>query len=72
MFVKSVSCVVFEIEQQACPECENGEGLAGVDTVLQAAPFVECWRCDGHGLVEVYDDFEPKIKVLDHNRKGEI
>ena len=48
---------------QACPECENGEGLEGVGAVLQRASFVDCWRCDGHGLVEPYDELEPKILV---------
>ena len=47
--------------RQACPECENGEGLNGVAAVVRVAPFVKCWRCDGHGLVEIYDDLAPKI-----------
>ena len=55
--------------RQACSECRNGEGLEGVSTVIRMAPFVECWRCDGHGLVEVYDDLKPKIKVLNHEQR---
>ncbi len=50
--------------RQACPECENGEGLVGVDTVVRVGSTVECWRCDDHGLVEPYDATEPTIKVL--------
>ena len=49
--------------RQACPECANGEGLGGVSAVVCVAPFVECWRCDGHGLVEPYDALVPKIVV---------
>lgn len=52
--------------RQACPECEYGEGLAGVAEVFPAQgafPVVECWRCDGHGLVEPFDDLEPTILV---------
>ncbi|KKL54385.1 hypothetical protein LCGC14_2265900 [marine sediment metagenome] len=48
---------------QACPDCENGEGLQAVAAVIVMAPFVDCWRCNGHGLVEPYDDSEPKILV---------
>ena len=54
--------------QQSCPECENGRGLVGVSEVLRVAPAVECWRCDGHGLVEPYDDDNPLIIVHDAPR----
>lgn len=49
--------------RQACPECENGESLAGVATVIRMAPFAECWRCDGYGLVEPYNDSKSRIVV---------
>ena len=57
--------------RQACPECENGEGLAGVAKVIHKAPAVECWRCDGHGLVEPYDDDTPNIIVGDGERRND-
>ena len=56
--------------RQACSECRNGEGLEGVGAVIRKAPFVECWRCDGHGLVEVYDDLEPKIVIHGEEADG--
>ena len=59
--------------RQACPEC--GEGFAGVAEVFpvaspRVAPIVECWRCDGHGLVEPYDDLEPKIVIHGEETDG--
>ena len=57
--------------RQACPECEYGEGLAGVAEVFPGqALVVECWRCDGLGLVEPYDDLEPKIVVHGEKTDG--
>ena len=56
--------------QQACPECKNGEGLEGVGAVIVKAPFVECWRCDGHGLVEPFDTLESKIVVHNGETSG--
>ena len=54
--------------RQACPECKRGEGLSGVAEVFPEQGIyliVECWRCDGFGLVVPYDDLEPKIVI--HN-----
>jgi len=56
--------------RQACPECENGEGLAGVGAVIHKAPAVECWRCDNHGLVEPFDRDEPNIVVREASQGG--
>ena len=64
-----VHLIMSEGLRQACPECKNGEGLEGVGAVIRVAPFAECWRCDGHGLVKPYNGLEPKIKVLDHEQR---
>lgn len=50
------NCWCHPEKRQSCPECENGEGLDGVGAVIKVAPAVACWRCDGHGLVEPYED----------------
>ena len=65
----NANCWCKPLVRQACPECEHGEGLEGVEAVIQKARAVECWRCDDHGLVEPYDDDMPNIIV--HRGDGE-
>ena len=58
---RAAKCWCKPVLRQACPECKNGEELAGVEAVIRVAHPIKCWRCDNHGLVEPYDDGVPTI-----------
>ncbi len=57
---------MFERIRQACPECDvlpaPLEGVAVVTIRSGVAPS-DCWRCDGFGFVDPYNDDEPTVVV---------
>ncbi len=59
-----------EVKRQACPECDALpaplEGVAVVTIRSGVAPS-DCWRCDGFGFVDPYDDDLPTV-VVRHRR----
>ena len=60
-------CWCRPIVRQSCPDCENGEGLEGVSAVIKKAPFIDCWRCDGHGFVEPLDQYDGPLIIVHRN-----